>query len=407
MNIPVNYHTEPALGPPSLGAQLRRFRRHMGLRTIPVLAAAVVLVGSSAQADVWPYDTQETSGFTVGLRGGGLVGSTELGGKKAPHLGVFMRRSISKDFTAEFGGSYGRIAGDTYSSDMGLADLRVLWAPYQHKYFEPYGYAGVGMARYDLDRVDAARTNVTSGIGWAATVPAGLGIYIPLFANAGIDLSVGYTQSTSDDLNSVRSGGKDAFWSTGFGIVIGDLHSAKARPHVNSFTNVSPTVLPMAPLSDPATYAEQSRLVASDASYKTLRDSLAMPRPTSSEAVLATMEQMVYFRNGRAELDAPAQAVLRDKLPAFQANPKMRIIITGFTSKSGTASFNMALGLKRAEAAKAFLVAQGIDPVRIEISTLGEGQLQVEGPGRAASTANRRVQFRLLVADPHLVPNKI
>ncbi|HEU4996937.1 MAG TPA: OmpA family protein [Gemmatimonadaceae bacterium] len=75
-------------------------------------------------------------------------------------------------------------------------------------------------------------------------------------------------------------------------------------------------------------------------------------------------------------------------------------------SQPGTEAYNMALGLKRAEAAKAYIVWLGVDAVRIEIATRGEGQLAVEGPGEIANAANRRGQFRVLIADPYLVKPK-
>jgi peptidoglycan-associated lipoprotein len=64
----------------------------------------------------------------------------------------------------------------------------------------------------------------------------------------------------------------------------------------------------------------------------------------------------------------------------------------------------MALGLRRAQASKAYLVSQGVAADRIEIATRGENNLLVEGPGEVANAENRRGQFRLLIADPHLRP---
>ncbi len=64
------------------------------------------------------------------------------------------------------------------------------------------------------------------------------------------------------------------------------------------------------------------------------------------------------------------------------------------------------LGTRRAEVARAYLVSQGVDPIRIEIATHGEGQLLVEGPGELADAGNRRGQFRLLIADPYLAAPK-
>jgi peptidoglycan-associated lipoprotein len=123
---------------------------------------------------------------------------------------------------------------------------------------------------------------------------------------------------------------------------------------------------------------------------------------TSSAEALATMQEMIYFQNNKSDLSEKSMATLRDKVTVFRANPSMRIVISGYASKPGTAAYNMALGLRRAEAAKSYLVSQGVDPIRIEVATRGEGQLAVEGPGEVAAAANRRGQFRLLIADPFL-----
>ena len=149
---------------------------------------------------------------------------------------------------------------------------------------------------------------------------------------------------------------------------------------------------------------ETARLRALAASYQELRDSLARPpyAPASSAEALATMEQMIYFQNDKSNISDSAKGILTDKLTVFQANPAMRIVIVGFASQPGTESYNMALGLRRAGAARDYLVSQGVDPIRIEIATRGEGELVVEGPGEAAAAANRRGQFRLLIADPYL-----
>ena len=150
---------------------------------------------------------------------------------------------------------------------------------------------------------------------------------------------------------------------------------------------------------------ETNRLRVIAANYANLRDSLnrpAMASLASSAAALATMQEMIYFPSDGYALSDSAKAILRDKVTVFRANPDMRIIITGYTSAPGTAEFNMALGLKRASAAKDYLVSMGVAENRVEISTKGEGRLLVEGPGELANAENRRGQFRLLIADPYL-----
>lgn len=159
---------------------------------------------------------------------------------------------------------------------------------------------------------------------------------------------------------------------------------------------------------DSVSAAETARLRANDARYAALRDSLArnpyVAMTPSSVAALATMLEMVYFETDRSDLDAVARAILDDKVIIFNANPEMKIVITGYASAPGTDAYNMALGLRRATASKAYLVSRGVSASRIEIATRGENELVVEGPSEVANTANRRGQFRLLIANPYLLP---
>jgi outer membrane protein OmpA-like peptidoglycan-associated protein len=186
------------------------------------------------------------------------------------------------------------------------------------------------------------------------------------------------------------------------------------RQPAAAMTSASTVVYVPGPVhQDSVSAAETARLRLIAANYATLRDSLGRPlvpdylAPTSA-AALATMERMVLFERNSTELSPEAKQILDAKLPIFRDNPEMRIVVTGFASQPGDSGFNMALGLRRAEATKAYLVSRGVAPVRIEIATKGEGQLLVAGPeeaseNNAANVANRRTQFRLLVADPYLV----
>jgi len=115
---------------------------------------------------------------------------------------------------------------------------------------------------------------------------------------------------------------------------------------------------------------------------------------------LAGMRQMIFFAFDKSDISQNAATVLNDKVTLFKTNPDIRIVIVGFASQPGTDAYNMALGLQRADAAKAYLVSQGVSEKRIEVATRGENQLLVVGPSDAADAMNQRNQFRLLVADP-------
>ncbi len=62
----------------------------------------------------------------------------------------------------------------------------------------------------------------------------------------------------------------------------------------------------------------------------------------------------------------------------------MRIVVTGHASEPGTDSYNQALGLRRAEAVKAYLVSRGIAAGRIEVASAGRQQPVASGSGEAA-----------------------
>ena len=169
---------------------------------------------------------------------------------------------------------------------------------------------------------------------------------------------------------------------------------------------------------DSVSAAETRRLRMVEQDYRRLRDSLAadsarrasgtgmtqgmtpgMPmQPNAAE--VATMSQEVYFQRDQSDLSDSSRAILRDKVTVFRANPEMRIVITGYASSPGTEQYNMDLGMRRATAAKAYLVSQGVAENRIQIATRGEQNLAVEGPGDVANAANRRGEFRLLIAAP-------
>jgi len=182
-------------------------------------------------------------------------------------------------------------------------------------------------------------------------------------------------------------------------------------------TSVDPqAVVPTTQRPDSVSAYETARLRAVAVSYHALRDSLASASPSASAPqslppasveALATMHAMIQFRNNNSDLNDSAKAVLNNMVTVFGANPAMRIVIVGFASRPDTVGYNMALGLRRAEAARAYLVSQGADSTQIEIAMRGAGELLVEGPEEAADAANGRGQFQLLIADDRYLPAPI
>lgn len=163
--------------------------------------------------------------------------------------------------------------------------------------------------------------------------------------------------------------------------------------------------------SDSVSAEEQARLRRAEAAYRALRDSLSRPRTVapvapSSDAALATMEEKIHFATDKADLTAEAQRILDEKVKVFNANPDMRIVIEGNADERATDAYNMALGRRRSEAAKAYLVAKGIDPSRVVVTSEGERQPTAAGITPEAQALNRRAEFRLLISSAYLVTPK-
>ena len=71
-------------------------------------------------------------------------------------------------------------------------------------------------------------------------------------------------------------------------------------------------------------------------------------------------------------------------------NPSVRVAIGGYCDERGTREYNLALGARRANAVKDFLVASGVDPDRILTISYGKERPAVLGSSEAAYAANRR-----------------
>jgi outer membrane protein OmpA-like peptidoglycan-associated protein len=80
----------------------------------------------------------------------------------------------------------------------------------------------------------------------------------------------------------------------------------------------------------------------------------------------AEVPTMINFDFNSAALDAEAQAILREQAAWILQFPEVRFRVYGHTDLVGSAAYNQALGLRRAQAAVRFLEAQGISRSRLE-----------------------------------------
>ena len=97
----------------------------------------------------------------------------------------------------------------------------------------------------------------------------------------------------------------------------------------------------------------------------------------------------VYYHFDSVNLEAEAQEILFKNAEWMKANPKTRVEIEGHCDDIGSAEYNLALGAKRAQVARDFLLNQGITAERLVTISYGK-----EAPACFEATEDCRVKNR-------------
>lgn len=113
--------------------------------------------------------------------------------------------------------------------------------------------------------------------------------------------------------------------------------------------------------------------------------------PGSQEDLTAqTGADHVLFDTDASELDNEARTILTAHARWFIANPSVRATIEGHCDERGTREYNLALGERRANAAKNYLAAQGVDVRRLSVVSYGKERPAVDRSDESAWADNRR-----------------
>jgi peptidoglycan-associated lipoprotein len=123
---------------------------------------------------------------------------------------------------------------------------------------------------------------------------------------------------------------------------------------------------------------------------------------SSSEEVRNTLAAMIHFDLDRSNIRADDMGRLDQKVAILQANPDLRIRIGGHCDERGSDEYNLALGNRRAQASKQYLVSHGIDASRIETQSWGEERPLVDGHDENAWSQNRRDEFEVISGGDNL-----
>ena len=123
-------------------------------------------------------------------------------------------------------------------------------------------------------------------------------------------------------------------------------------------------------------------------------DSNAVP---GSQADLAAQagSDIVYFETDQQTLNSQSRSIVEGQARWLQNYPNLNVTIEGHADERGTREYNLALGDRRANAVKNYMIAVGIDPRRINTISYGKEQPLVVGADGTSWSQNRRARTRV------------
>jgi peptidoglycan-associated lipoprotein len=101
----------------------------------------------------------------------------------------------------------------------------------------------------------------------------------------------------------------------------------------------------------------------------------------------------IFFDYDSAELSSSAQSTLDANGKVLNDNANVSLTIEGHCDERGTVEYNLALGDRRAQSAKDYLVRFGVPATRLSVISYGEERPFATGGDEAAFAQNRRAHF--------------
>jgi peptidoglycan-associated lipoprotein len=135
---------------------------------------------------------------------------------------------------------------------------------------------------------------------------------------------------------------------------------------------------------------EQQRRIAQEEAARRERTRREQEEIESRERFVETD---IYFDYNESTLRWDSQEELKIKSEWMRSHPDVDIIIEGHCDERGSSAYNIALGERRAETAKNFIVDLGVEPNRIETVSFGEERPLDPRSSEEAWSKNRRAHF--------------
>jgi peptidoglycan-associated lipoprotein len=114
------------------------------------------------------------------------------------------------------------------------------------------------------------------------------------------------------------------------------------------------------------------------------------PRAGSQEDLVANVGDRIFFDTDRSAIRADQRATLERQSAWMGRFPQVQVMVEGHADERGTREYNLALGQRRANAARDVLVAGGVAAARVSTISYGKDRPAAAGSDEQAWSQNRR-----------------
>ncbi len=114
------------------------------------------------------------------------------------------------------------------------------------------------------------------------------------------------------------------------------------------------------------------------------------PQPGSQADLVANVGDRVFFDFDKFSLKPESREGVERWVAWLKTYPGVTVTLEGHADERGTREYNLALGERRANAAREFMVSLGVPPSRIKVVSFGKERPAVAGSAEAAYSQNRR-----------------
>ena len=132
-----------------------------------------------------------------------------------------------------------------------------------------------------------------------------------------------------------------------------------------------------------------------DQSSSVSSSSIQGPQPGTLEHLVVNVGDRVFFDLDQSDLMAEGQKTTEALAVWLNSYPAVTLSVEGHADERGTREYNLALGERRANSVRDYLVALGVNPNRLQVVSYGKERPAVLGSTQEAWAQNRRAVFAI------------